>query len=292
MPDYKLIPIEQLIEPAIAARVAMDTDKLRELADSVKEIGYVHPLAVVPVQINGNTLEATTPRHRKAKARPLPPMYEIADGHRRYKVGVMLNLKALPCLVFSDKETALQAIKLHTALYREDLSAAEEAAFLADLIDKYDYTEEQLCRSVRQTVSWVNTRLALIHGNKDVFQALADRKINMAVAQQLNKIGDEKHTKYLLELTIQGGATASMVAKWVGDWRIQQQQETAPAREVAVERPADGTEEAAPKCAYCLLTVNPFNFVPALVHDYCKAQFEARVNAAAQLPAEGAAQPV
>lgn len=281
MPEYKLIPIEQLIEPEIAARAAMDADKLRELADSVNEIGFIHPLAVVPAAA---VAEVQKPRG-KSGPKPKPSeahfRYEIADGHRRYKVGVMLRMKALPCLVFADVETAKQAVKLHANLYREDLSAAEEAAFLGDLIEKYDYTEEQLSKSVRQSVSWINTRLDLLRGNKDVLQALADRKINLGVARQLNTVKDESQTKYFLTLAIEGGATMNMVARWIAEWKKQVDAAANPAPPPPAA--GNGAAEAVPlpACILCRQTHNPFHFLPVMAHDYCLTNLNTQIDAAA-----------
>jgi ParB family transcriptional regulator, chromosome partitioning protein len=282
MPKYELLPIEQLVEPEIPAREGMDETKLNELAESVREVGYIHPIAVVLLPQQESSENAATKTRGKTRGKTSPPRYEIIDGHRRYKVGVMLQLNALPCLVFVEKDTAREAIKLHTALYREDLSVAEEAAFIADLINKYDYTEEQLCRAVRQKVSWVNERLGILHGNADVFEALRQRKINMAVAKQLNRVKDEAQTRVFLDIVVQGGATAVMTAKWVSEWLarrqptngqpIAAQTETAPAPEAA----------PGPSCFFCKKEDSPYNMQNVWIHEWEKKMIEAQIERASQ----------
>jgi ParB/RepB/Spo0J family partition protein len=283
MPKYELIPIEQLIEPEIPAREGMDEKKLDELCESVKEIGYVHPLAVVLVRSGQEAGEGGARRGHRAGRHTRPARFEIVDGHRRYKCGVMLSLKALPCLIFEDKDNAREAIKLHTALFREDLSTAEEAAFVADLINKYDYTEEQLCRALRQKPSWVNERLALLHGNKDVFNALRERKINFAVAKQLNRVKDEAHTRYLLDLCIQGGATAVTVASWVGEFlrpKPASGEQGAPG--VAVTT-ADSSPAPGVSCFFCGKEDSPYQMENVWIHGWERQMIQSNLERAANV---------
>ncbi len=284
MPKYELIPIENLIEPEIPAREAMDETKLKELCESVKEIGFIHPLAIVLVQ-SGQDSALGRARSRAGKGtRHAPVRYEIADGHRRYKVGQMLSHKVLPCLIFEDRDTALQAVRLHANLFREDLSVAEEAAFISDLIEKYDYTEEQLCRALHAKVSWVNERIGVLQGNADVFNALRERKINLAVAKQLNRVKDAAHTKYLLSLAVEGGATALTVSQWVSEFLhpkpVSLEGENAGA---AVATNAD-VSTANPACFLCGKEDSPYQMEYVWIHPWEKQMLLAQIARAADVP--------
>jgi len=283
MPKYELIAIEQLIEPEIAAREGMDETKLAELCESVKEIGYIHPLAVVLADQGKGSAEGRARSRSAAGKRHAPVRYEIVDGHRRYKCGIMLSHKVMPCLIFDDPETAKQAVKLHANLFREDLSIAEEAAFIADLIEKYDYTEEQLCRAVRQKASWINERLGLLRGNMDVFRALQERKINLAVAKQLNRVKDEAHTKYLLSLAVEGGATALTVSQWVSEFL--RPKPSQPAGDALA--PGASVPETAPTpgavCFLCGKEDNPYSMEYVWIHPWEKQMLLAQIARAANV---------
>lgn len=287
MPEYKQLPIEQLTEPEVTARVGMDETKLEELRLSVSEVGYIHPLAVIPVADNG-VAQTGSGTARKTKGRKaVPQRYEIVDGHRRYKVGIMLGLKELPCLVFRDAETARHAVKLHANLCREDMSTAEESAYLAQLVTIYDYTEEQLCAAVHKSPQWVDERLRLFHGNQDIFHALAARNINLGVAKELNKIVDKEHARYLLHLAIEGGATRLTVSKWVAEWRVQKQRGNASeAGAVAVISEATVEQPPLPKCVICDGDENPYHFRSVLIHEYCQTTLERQKQRAAQFAAQ------
>lgn len=284
MPRYELIKIEQLVEPEIPAREGMDETKLAELCESIREVGYIHPLAVVLVPSGRGDAKGRAKRENKGQDSRPPARYEIVDGHRRYKVGVMLSHATLPCLIFEDKEKAREAIKLHANLYREDLSTAEEAAFIADLINKYDYTEDQLCRALRQKVSWINERLGLLRGNQDVFNALRERKINMAVAKQLNRVHDDAQARYFLNLVIEGGATALTVGKWVSEWLTRKSPVTTGSEQAPLAESAEVPAQSGPVCFFCGKEDNPYNMDNVWIHNWERKMIEAQLQRSAEMP--------
>lgn len=290
MPKYELIPIEQLIEPEIPAREAMDETKLAELCESIREIGYIHPLAVVLLRPREGGADGPGRSKGRGRLARSPLRYEIMDGHRRYKVGVMLSHKVLPCLIFDDPENAREAIKLHSALFREDLSTAEEAAFIADLINKYDYTEEQLCRALRQKPGWINERLALLRGNQAVFEALRARQINMAVAKQLNRVKDEAQCKYFLALVIEGGATALTVTRWVTEWLAKGTVSGGTVQPGQAKPDLEPVAPTGPVCFFCRKECNVYDLENVWIHPWERKMIEAQIDrAAAPLPASAGA---
>lgn len=293
MPEYKLLPIEQLREPANPIRVSMDEAALMSLADSIKQVGLLEPIIVVPI-LPGQASRGPTSDHSIKESAPAPsPAYEIIAGHRRYKACIIADLNAAPCLVFHDAEIARHAAMLAENIEREDITPAEEAIFFAELIDKYDYTEEQLLTTVKKSAGYVYARLDLLKGNQAVFHALREKKINMAVATQLNRCDDAAHCEYLLSLAVQGGATAATVAKWVSEWRGASPTTQTAGVETA-NRPVQSTTPAPDdrRCFVCRLTEAPLNMVPMWVHDYCQRNYERALESAAspEAPSSAAAQ--
>src|SRR5208337_1231886 len=200
----------------------------------------------------------------------------------------MLSHKVLPCLIFEDPENAREAIKLHSALFREDLSTAEEAAFVADLIEKYDYTEEQLCRVLRQRPTWINERLSLLRGNPSVFEALQRRTINLAVAKQLNRVKDEAQCKYFLALVIEGGATALTVGKWVTEWLTKGTVQTSAVQPGQTKPELEPVAPTGPVCFFCRKECNVYDLENVWIHPWEKKMIEAQIDRAAQVQPESA----
>jgi ParB/RepB/Spo0J family partition protein len=287
MPEYKYIPIEQLVEPPNPIRATMDEAALASLCESIKLIGVLQPLLVVRV---GELVETTV--GEVLSSRPLLPeqrkvMHEIVAGHRRYKACIMANLNAVPCLVFADAEIARHAAMLQENTEREDITPAEEAIFFAELIERYDYTEEALCKAVKKSTGYIYARLDLLRGNQEVFTALREKKINMAVAAQLNRCPDPGHTSYLLSLAITGGATAATVSKWVTDYKAPSAGETVTAAQTegkSGQSAAAVTDDRV--CVLCRRSHQPLNLVPVWVHDWELRDLNERMDNAANVDLE------
>ena len=284
MPEYKYIPIEQLIEPPNPVRVSMDEAALASLAESIHEIGVLQPLLVVatenPTQTDATGISGEASRAPRAGS----PRYEIVAGHRRYKACVMANLNAVPCLVFADAEIARHAAMLQENTEREDITPAEEAIFFAELIERYDYTEDQLLKAVKKSAGYVYGRLDLLRGNQEVFTALREKKINMAVATQLNRCKDAGQCSYLLGLAIQGGATALTVSKWVTDANVPRGEETATVTAGVEDTPSNAVTVSDDRvCILCRRNHQPLNLVPVWVHDWELRDFNERLDNAANV---------
>jgi ParB family chromosome partitioning protein len=284
MPEYKYIPIEQLIEPPSPIRVSMDTDALTSLAESIKEIGVLQPLLVVALSELDCKVATLAEGGDSRQPAQVKRLFEIVAGHRRYKACIMANLNAVPCLVFADAEIARHAAMLQENTEREDITPAEEAIFFAELIERYDYTEEQLLKAVKKSASYVYTRLDLLRGNQEVFTALREKRINMAVATQLNHCKDAAHASYLLALAVQGGATAATVAKWVSDHQVPRGEEAAtPTTDAGAQGAASVAVADERKCVLCRRGHQPLNLVPVWVHDWELRDLNERMDNAANV---------
>lgn len=282
MPEYKYLPIEQLVEPPSPIRATMDEDALVSLCESIKEIGVLQPLLVVPVFLSCEECRAKGAQYCVHGVDGGRRTYEIIAGHRRYKACIMAQLNAVPCLVFADAEIARHAAMLQENTEREDITPAEEALFFAELIERYDYTEEALFKAVKKSGSYVYARLDLLRGNQEVFTALREKKINMAVATQLNRCKDDKQCSYFLALAVQGGATALTVGKWVSDYN---NSVTGASEASAAESPAGDQQTAAVsddrKCVLCRRSHQQLNLVPVWVHDWELRDLNERMDNAA-----------
>lgn len=251
MPAYQQLDISVLVEPQLPVRATMDEQALDDLTESIRRMGLLQPLIVVPS--NG--------------------LFEVVAGHRRYHACRRAGLSPVPCMIYQDPELAREAAKLHENIYREDLTAAEEALFFAELIEKGQHTEEQLCALVRQNPEYIYARLDLLKGDQAVLQANADRKITFSVAKELNKVSDEPHRRYLLDCACKSGASAKTVAQWVHDWRKSKIPPPAPA--ASQPNPEGPAAPAGPStwCEVCGINEDPQNLVLVSVHKWELEQF-------------------
>jgi ParB family transcriptional regulator, chromosome partitioning protein len=262
MPEMRYIPTTQLVEPPNPIRISMDDEKMRDLIDDIRAQGVIQSLAVIPAA----------------------DKFEIVAGHRRYKAACAVGLSTLPCMIFTDETTARHAIMLAENTMREDVSAAEEAVWFAELIEKYDYTEEQLLKAVKRPVGYVYARLDLLKGNKDVFEAVRERKISLSVAQQLNRVDNADHCRYLCRMAVEGGATARTAMDWVKDYKA-----NGPSPVVDLKPFVEAGREGramwdVPKCFMCNSNSYPANIVWVPIHDFERDALIQKVQEAAGLP--------
>ena len=100
------IPIEKLYDFPDHPFKVVDDEELREMSETIKERGILHPL-IVRQREDGN--------------------YEIISGHRRKKASQLANLKELPCIVrnLTRDEAIIQMVDSN--MQREKVLPSERA---------------------------------------------------------------------------------------------------------------------------------------------------------------------
>ena len=183
---------QDILEPAAPIRASIDEEGREELAQAFKEIGLLHPPSVAK-------------RVRK---------YEIIAGHRRLLATRLLGMPKVPVIVAdSESEDTLIAGRVHENIIRRDISPVEEAAFYAELMEKYQDID-RVCALAHRTRNIVESRLLLLAGDQDVLAALNDKKISLAVAVELNREHNDQKRKWFLEFAVKDGATMRTVDVW------------------------------------------------------------------------------
>lgn len=248
--EYREIPLGLIDEPVLPSRGSMSDEGLDELTSDIRAKGLIQPLIV-----------ARTGER-----------YEVIAGHRRFIACGRAGLAAVPCAIYPSAAAALEAVKWSENRFREDLNAAEEAIWFAELLERDCAGDvDQLCAQLGAKRSYVEGRLLLIHGDALVFRALQDGRIVIGIAHALNKCSNELMRRYFLDAAIRGGATIALVVGWVQEYERSlgaQLGETGTMASVALTAPMPETNYFT--CAVCLGTDNVHLMRPLNVHDYCK----------------------
>lgn len=248
--EFRELPVGRIDAPALPSRAQMDEVGLDELTASIRAIGLQLPLIVA----------------RRGDR------YEVVAGHRRLLACQRIGLAVVPCLVYASADAALEAVKYAENRHREELSAADEAIWFAELLERNCGGDvDLLCVLIGERRVYVEGRLLLLHGDEAVFRALQDGKIRIGVAQQLNRCSEEQTRRYFLHQAILGGATVAVVSSWIADWQN--------TRVLAAGQPATPPVVSAPppipetdffRCVCCGGTDNVHLMRPINVHDYCR----------------------
>lgn len=246
MPSDRSIPLYLIDEPPLPVRAAMDDGALSELADDIRVQGVLQPIVVI--EQDGR--------------------FRIVAGHRRYMASRRAEKTDIPARVFQPGEINEHAAMLAENIYREGLSAAEEAIWFAQLIDQFNLDEAGICKMVRKSPDYVGDRLRLLRDDPEVFKALVEGKIKFGVARELNKITDESMRRYYLHQACLSGVNHRTVAAWVAAWRADAHIPQTPAAPPSPAPEVAPVEPYRMACAFCGGDRDPYNLVTIQVHKW------------------------
>src|SRR5436309_6870420 len=112
--NVELVPITQIALTGENIRTTFDDEKLRELADSIRERGVLHPIVCRRVN-NG---------------------LELIAGERRLRAAKMAGLKKIPAIIREADDAEVAFDRIIENLQREDLSDDDQFRALKALRDK------------------------------------------------------------------------------------------------------------------------------------------------------------
>lgn len=192
------LPLASILPPALDARIGRDEDQLEELGRDILTNGLIEPIKVVRVEEN----------------------FEIVDGFCRFLAVQRVNLTTIEAFIYPDKITALEGVKYRANMFRQEMSAADEAVMFHQLLThECENDIERLGRLVNQKITYIDNRLALLNGDELVFDALREKKIKIGVAHEINKVTDPGYRRYYLTHAIHEGSSLAVVSGWVQEWR-------------------------------------------------------------------------
>jgi ParB family transcriptional regulator, chromosome partitioning protein len=164
-PTSALIELEldQIQRNSYQPRLHFDSEKLQELAASIRENGVLQPVIV----------------------RRLDQGYELIAGERRWRAAQLAGLARIPALVQNVTDEKVLERALVENVQRADLNAIEEAAAYQLLIDHFHLTQEQVAERVGKSRASVTNTLRLLRLPKQVQLHLLAGDISMGHARAL-----------------------------------------------------------------------------------------------------------
>jgi ParB/RepB/Spo0J family partition protein len=247
--EYREIPIACLRAPSLPARTRIDEEKLESLTRRIREHGFQSVIGVFPVD------EA----------------FEVVFGHRRLLAATRAGVAALPCFVYATRDAGLEALKYTENAEREQMRPTEEAIYFSELLERDcggDTTT--LAAQLSLTRDYVERRLLLFSGHREVFEALDTEQIGIGVAEQINKCDDPQHARFLLHEAIAFAWSVGFAAQQVHQWKVLRDfQTSAPAAPAAGSLAARPVADPYFTCKVCGLTEHPDRMRPVQIHEYC-----------------------
>lgn len=158
------IPLGDISPGDSQPRTRFDEEKIRELADSIKENGLLQPVTVYKTE-DGK--------------------YKLIAGERRWRACKLLGVNSVQAIIRGADNARLAELAIIENIQREDLSVIEEAAAYKRLQQEYEYTQETLAKRLGKSRAHVANLIRLLNLPEDVLALVNDGKISGGHARAL-----------------------------------------------------------------------------------------------------------
>ena len=187
------LPIEYMQRGKYQPRKDMNTEKLQELADSIKAQGVIQPIVVRQISFE---------------------KYEIVAGERRWRASQLAGLTQIPVVIREIDDRAAMAIALIENIQREDLNPLEEAESLKRLLEEFEMTHQHIAEAIGKSRTTVTNLLRLIDLHPDVKKLLLNNQLEMGHARALLSLDAIKQVA-LANRVVKEGLTVRATEKLV-----------------------------------------------------------------------------
>ena len=144
---------------------------LRELADSIAEIGIIQPITLRQLSEDS---------------------YQIIAGERRYRASIQAGLRTVPAYIRTADDENVMEMALIENIQREDLNSLEIALAYQHLLEQYGLTQERLSERVGKKRTTIANYLRLLKLPALIQVALKNKEIDMGHARALLALDDPK----------------------------------------------------------------------------------------------------
>lgn len=183
---YTEIPVSSIGPNEHQPRTIFDEEELKELAESIKEVGVLEPIVV-----------------RKRDGWEAP--YELIMGERRLRATKMAGLDQIPAIVRTTSDENMLRDALLENLHRVALNPLEEAAAYEQMIEDFHITHEQLAKSVSKSRPQITNTLRLLQLPASVQKKVAAGVLSAGHARALLALTDESEVEPLANKIIAEG---------------------------------------------------------------------------------------
>lgn len=184
------VPLSQIHANPDQPRRDFDEESLKELSDSIREIGIIQPITL-----------------RKIKDRD----YQIIAGERRFRAAQLAGQTTIPAYVRTADDENVMEMALIENIQREDLNAMEVALACQNLLEVYNMTQERLSTRIGKKRATIANYIRLLKLPAEIQVALKNKRIDMGHARALLAINDPMKQLYLFHELNEKGYSVRMV---------------------------------------------------------------------------------
>ncbi|BDH63806.1 stage 0 sporulation protein J [Lysinibacillus sp. PLM2] len=198
------ISIQKLVANPYQPRKIFDDEAIEELAQSIIEHGIIQPIVV---------------RKKGSK-------YEIVVGERRYRAAKLANLEEVPAIVKEMSDEQMMEVAILENLQREDLTPIEEAEAYQSLIEKLNFTQEDLAKRLGKSRPHITNHIRLLQLPEEVRNLVNDGSLSMGHGRTLLGLKNKRRIPELANKVIKHSLNVRQLENLIKEYNSEVSRET------------------------------------------------------------------
>ncbi|MEI2469421.1 ParB/RepB/Spo0J family partition protein [Peribacillus frigoritolerans] len=203
------IKLRELRPNPYQPRKSFRLEAIEELKQSIMEHGILQPI-IARKSIKG---------------------YEIVAGERRYRAAKEADLKTVPVVVRELSEQQMMELAILENLQREDLNPIEEAAAYQTLLEKLEFTQEQLANRLGKSRPHIANHLRLLSLPEGIRKYISDGEISMGHGRALLGLKKKEMLKPVADKVLKEGMNVRQLEQYIHQLNDTVSRETKPKKQ-------------------------------------------------------------
>lgn len=141
--EQRMIDVDRLRGGKLNPRKDFRDEELQDLANSIRAKGLVQPIIARPDPMAAD-------------------QYEIVAGERRWRAAQIAGVHRVPVIIRDLDDREVLELAIIENVQRSDLNAIEEGQGYRELVERYNYSQEQLSEIIGKSRSHVANTLRLL----------------------------------------------------------------------------------------------------------------------------------
>lgn len=174
------VEVERIQPNPYQPRLEFDEERLKALAESIRQYGVLQPLVVTRTEVEkaGGGLQAA---------------YELIAGERRLRASKLIGLKEVPVVIRAGEQSDKMKLELAIIenLQREDLNAIDRAKALAQLVESFGLSHAEVGAKIGRSREYVSNSIRLLMLPEAIQQAVVGKELSEGHARALLMLNDK-----------------------------------------------------------------------------------------------------
>jgi ParB family chromosome partitioning protein len=188
------IPVDSISPNPKQPRTVFDEDELRELTESIKEVGLLQPPVVREISLG---------------------RYELIMGERRLRAAKAAGLTSIPVIIRDTTDNNLLRDALIENIHRSQLNPLEEGAAYAQLLNDFGCTHEELAKRLGKSRPHLTNTMRLLNLPATVQRKVAAGILSAGHARALLSLTDDAEIERLASRIVAEGLSVRAIEEIV-----------------------------------------------------------------------------